>query len=262
MLEYLKKIIKEAGYLAKSHYLEGIAREFKSDNTDLVTHADIAVDKFLVNKILEKYPDCGIHSEERKEEINPTAEFMWVIDPIDGTRNFASHIGYWCVMVGITKQSKPYIGVVYDPINDELYYAEVGKGAFMNGRKIQVSGEDDLAHCFMVFSSGRNNTGSVYDSDKYEKYKSFMNKLLGEKGFYLHHYGSMLAMCQLATGRIDAAVSNGGLFHDYLAAHVIATEAGAKWTNSSGQPWQRGEPDVVIANPKLHTKIMDLMAQS
>jgi len=259
MLEYLKEIIKEAGYLAKGHYLEGIAQEYKDDPTDVVTHADRAVDEFLVKKILEKYPNHGINSEERKEEINPNAEYMWVIDPIDGTRNFAKHITFWCVMVGITKNGKPYIGAIYDPNNDELFYAQVGKGAFVNGRKIQVSKTENIKHCFMMLSTGRTNTGSSYDSDKYEKYKNFLNKLLGDKGFWVHNYGSVLAACQLAAGRMDALVMNSGLFHDYLAASVITTEAGAKWTNSSGGEWEKGQKDVVVANPKLHAEIMKMM---
>ncbi|MDO8499814.1 MAG: inositol monophosphatase [bacterium] len=259
MLEYLKQIIKEAGHLAKSHYLEGIVSEAKSDSTDVVTKADIAVDKFLVEKILAKYPTHGILSEERKSEINPGAEYLWVIDPIDGTRNFAQHVGYWCVMAGITKNGKPYMGAVYDAINDELFYAEAGKGAFMNGKKIQVSNKEDIKHCFLVLSVGQNNTGSNYDSDKYEKYKAFMLKLMGDTGFWFHHFGSMLAICHLAAGRFDAVLHNSGLYHDYVAGFVIATEAGAKWTNSSGGAWERGERDTVIANPKLHTEIMKLM---
>lgn len=256
MQDFIQEIIKEAGFLAKGYYHAGVTHTFKSNPGDLVTEADKETEEFLVSKIQEKYPEHGIISEERVGEINPGAEYTWVIDPIDGTRNFANHVAYWCVMVGVTKNGKPYLGAIYDAMNDELFFAEAGKGAFLNGALIKVSKNEDAKTCFMVFNTGHNNTGSPYDSPAYENYARFYNNMVGDTGRWFYSYGSMLCACHLAAGRIDSVVLNSGMYHDYLAASVIVSEAGAKCTNSVGETWKRGDMDIVVANPVLHKKLM------
>ncbi len=258
MRDFIKEIIKEAGYLAKGYYVAGVKRSFKSNPSDVVTIADLETEKFLVAKIREKFPSHGIITEERDGEINPGAEYTWVIDPIDGTRNFANHIAYWCVMIGITKNGVPHYGAIYDAMNDELFFAEAGKGAELNGQSIAVSSVTDVQHSFMIFSTGHNRTGSPYDSPQYDRYREFQNRLLGSTGKWLNNYGSMLAVCHLSAGRVDATVLNGGMYHDHLAAYVIATEAGARFTNSHNTQWERDNKDIVVANPALHEKIMKL----
>ncbi|MDO8626681.1 MAG: inositol monophosphatase [Candidatus Magasanikbacteria bacterium] len=258
MQKFLQDIIKEAGFLAKGYYLEGVAHAYKSSPSDIVTVADKETEIFLVNKIKEKFPDHGIITEERAGEINPGAEYTWVIDPIDGTRNFANKISHWCVMIGITKNGQPFLGAIYDAMNDELYFAEAGKGAFLNDKKITVNENDDVQNSFMDFSPGHMNTGSPYDSEKYPDYLRFYNNLMGERGKWIFNYGSMLGACYVAAGRMDAVLKNGPMYHDFLAAFVIATEAGARATDCEGNIWQRGRKDMVIANPKLHPKLMDL----
>jgi myo-inositol-1(or 4)-monophosphatase len=259
MNEFVQEIIKEAGYIAKRYYEKGVKSEYKSSLVDVVTVADREVNDFLVKKIREKYPEHGIISEEEKEEINPGAEYTWVMDPIDGTRNFAKHIAFWCTMIGITKNGVPYIGAIYDAINDELFFAEKDKGAFLNGRQIRVDNYKEIEHNFLVFSGGMNSVNGPYDArEAFPRYKKFGENLIGEKGFWIQNYGSSLSIAHLAAGRIDSVVVNVGLYHDYLAPLVIATEAGAKWTNSKGQPWQRGEMDIVVANPDLHVKLLGL----
>jgi len=259
MQEFLKQIIKEAGFLAKGYYHEGVESKEKFGPTDLVTIADEETNDFLIKKIRERYPDHGIISEEEKEEINPRAEYTWVIDPIDGTRNFANHIAYWCTMIGITKNGQPYLGAIYDAMNDELFFAEVGKGAFLNEKPIQVNTKSDPDTCFMVFSGGRTGTGSPYDDDENcPKFYNFFNNLCRPHGFWAMNYGSGLGVCHLAAGRLDAVLLSGLLYHDILPSYVIATEAGAVYTNPSGINWKRGDKSIVVANPKLHAKLMEL----
>ena len=260
MEEFLKSTIKEAGYLAKGYYLDGVSYSAKSSPGDIVTVADGETEKFVVEKIRAKYPDHGIIGEESVGNVNPDAEYVWVIDPIDGTRNFANHIALWCTMIGIEKDGKPYMGAVYDAINDELFFAEVGKGAYLNDKKIEVSDHHEVEHSFICYSAGEVNDYSPYSSNKenYEKYVRFYNNLMGETGHWVSNYGTMLLTCQLAAGRIDALLHNAGLYHDYLAPYVIATEAGALFTNSSGENWQKRGMDIVVANPELHAKLLKL----
>ena len=260
MLEFAKQLAKEAGYIAKGYYNNGVSHRFKSNLSDLVTDADIAVSDFIIEKIKEKYPTHGIISEEAKDDYNGDAEYVWVIDPIDGTRNFAKHIAVWCVMIGLVKNNEPHIGVIYDAMNDELFYAEKNKGAFCNGEKIKVGSFEDVRHCFTIFSNGEINKDSAYSVSvqKFKKYLKFYNNLMGETGHWFSSYGTMLSVCHLAAGRVDVLLNNSGLFHDYLAGYVIATEAGAVWTDCEGEKWGKGKSDVVVANPKLHPKLLKL----
>ncbi|MBT4121110.1 MAG: inositol monophosphatase [Candidatus Magasanikbacteria bacterium] len=258
MLGFAKELAKEAGSLALSYYKEGISHRFKSSPDDLVTDADIAVSDFIIKKIKEKYPDHGIISEEEDEIVNEDAEYVWVIDPIDGTRNFAKHIAAWCTMIGLTKNGEAYIGVIYDAINDELFFAQKDKGAHCNGNKISVSNHETVKHAFTVFSNGIVDENSPYSPKKFQEFLVFYKNLMGENGHWISNHGTMLEACYLAAGRIDVLVKNSGLYHDYLAPSVIATEAGAVWTDCAGEKWEKGKMDIVVANPKLHKKLLEL----
>lgn len=261
MEQFLKEIIREAGFIAKGYYEQGISHKFKSNPDDFVTEADIEVDKFLTEKIKEKYPDHGILSEETEEVRNPDAEYMWVMDPIDGTRNFAKHIGVWCTMIGIAKNDKPYMAAIYDALNDELFFAKKGEGAFLNDQPIKVSDCQETRYAFVTYSGGFIDDGNspyATTKEKYERYLKFYNNLVADHGHWVHHYGTMLSLCHLAAGRVDVGLYNSGMYHDYLAPYIIATEAGAKFTDSEGNDWKRGRKDIVVANPKLHKKLMKL----
>ena len=258
--DFLKQIIKEAGFLAKGYYREGIEYQTKSDPTDLVTQADREVNNFLIKKIREKYPTHGIISEEEPDEINPGAEYTWVIDPVDGTRNFANHIGVWCTMIGITKNNEPYLGAVYDALNDELFFAEVGQGAFLNDKPIKVSTTVDVKSFSIVFSCGQNRNNSPYNigEEKLKKYLRFYHNLTHQDGHWVANFSTALSICHLSAGRLDTYMMCGGLYHDYLPGFIIATEAGARFTDSDGQIWQRGRKDSLVANPQLHQKLLRL----
>jgi len=260
MQEFLKQIIREAGFIAKGYYDVGVDFEEKGDPTDIVTKADREVSNFLIEKIREKYPDHGIISEEEPDEINAGAEYTWVMDPIDGTRNFANRIAMWCTMIGITKNGKPYMGAVYNAINDELFFAEAGQGAYLNDKKIYASEVDDLKSFSLSFSAGQIRGNKEYDvpKDLLNKYLDFYNNLLKDDGHWVSNWSTALTFCYVADGRLDAHVMCGGLYHDYLAPYIICREAGVLFTDSEGNDWQRGRKDVVVANPKLHKKLLEL----
>ena len=258
MLEFAKKLAKRGGKLALRYYKDGFSCKIKSNPSDLVTEADVAVSDFIVEEIKKKFPDHGIITEETDGIYNDGAEYTWVIDPIDGTRNFANHIPIWCTMIGITKNDQPYIGVIYDPLHDELFYAKSGEGAFCNGKKINVNDKENLDYSFMVFTSGKSDHQSLYSTPEFIDYKRCLNNLIGEKGRWLHQYGCMIDMCYLSAGRLDVVAKNGMLYHDILAPYVIAKESGAKVTDCFGKDWEKGKKNLVVANQKLHEQIIKL----
>lgn len=253
MQEFLQTTIRAAGALAKSYFDAGVSHTIKKNLGDLLTEADTAVSTFLVSEIQKQYPDHHIHSEEMAEDINPGAEYEWVIDPIDGTRNFAHGIPIWCQLVCILKNGEPYMAAIYNAPYDQLFFAEKGKGATLNGRQIRVNTVDSLEHGFGFFGRWEGE-----DSDKVVEYKQFVTRCVNDTSVWLHAWGTMLAACSVASGGADFFVSNTGYDHDNLAPALICQEAGAVVTDSEGNPWTRQRRDIMIANPKLHPKIMEL----
>lgn len=251
MRQFLKTIIIEAGAIAKDYFYKGVQFKTKAHLADLLTEADIAVSDFLINKIHEKYPAHRIYSEERAEEINPNGEYKWIIDPIDGTRNFANGISLWCVMIAVYQRDEPYLAVIYNPLGDELFFTEAGKGTTMNSLPIHVNTVDSFEQGFGVMTRGINTP--------FEKeYKQFVVRATLETSMWMHNFGTMLPCCYVASGGIDFYVGNAGCDHDYAVPALICREAGALVTDCEGNPWVWGRRDIVIANSKLHPKLLQL----
>lgn len=248
MQDFLKKTIKEAGQIAKGYFMKGVTYETKAHLGDLLTIADKEVNTFLVSAIAKAYPDHSIYSEEQ-DEVNPGQPYRWVIDPIDGTRNFANAIPMWCVMVAVIKDGEAHMAAVYDPLSDELFFAEDGKGATLNGLPIRVNDVEKIAHslCFCVRSA---------KSPTAKRYAHAVSRIALETNVWMQNFGTMLGTLYVATGGADFCINDAGSFHDHVAPELICREAGAKVTDSDGNEWKPGRTDVVIANPKLHGEVM------
>lgn len=251
MQKFLKTTIIEAGEMAEEYFHAGVEHKFKAHLGDLVTDADLAVSNFLVEKIHAKYPDHHIHTEEEGDDINPGAQYEWVIDPIDGTRNFAMGITFWCVMIAVLKDGELYLSAIYNPLADELFFAQKGKGAFLNDKQIKVNNIDSLEDGFGLCIRGTYTTHE-------KEYKDVISKILRDTTAWMHGFGTMLSACHIANGGIDFMVCNSGFDHDYLPVALICREAGALVTDSDSNDWQRGRRDIIIANPKLHKKLLNL----
>lgn len=257
MDEFLKQIIREAGEIAKTYFFNGVTVKSKSHAIDFVTEADIAVSKFLVQKIHEKYPTHHIKSEELETDVNAeNLEYEWVIDPIDGTRNFSFGIPVWAVMITVMKNDVSYLAAVYHPTSNALFFAEKGKGAFLNDKKISVNNSDTLergyGNMFRCIPFG------PY-GDFFEKYKRGLAHMALDTNASIVNFGCAGMLCYVAKGNMDFAIGNAGLDWDLLPNFLICEEAGAKITNSSGEPWTRGRQDYVIANPIVHPKVLEIL---
>jgi len=255
MEQFLKTTITEAGTLAMGYFRGELKMKTKSSPADYVTEADEAVSAFVVGKIQDKYPDHHIHSEELPEDINPGAQYEWVIDPIDGTRNFAFGIPFWGIIIALVKDGETLMGAVYNPLAGELFFAEKGKGAYLNDRQIHVNNTEMIDHSFATFSRATNE--GVY-GEYIERFRVANIRLVQETEAWIHNYGSAVAICYLASGGIDFCSGNAGMDWDFLAPFLICEEAGAVVTDSEGSPWKRGRQDYVVANKYLHPKVMEL----
>lgn len=250
MKEFIEQISRESMTLALEYYHQGFTVANKTSLLDLVTNADVAVSEFLVKAIQTKFPDHHIHSEEMAIDVNPGAEYEWVIDPIDGTWNFANHIPLWGSLIAFLHNGETKYAAAYFPIDDWFYWAEKGQGAFCNNKVIHVSDRSELdSSVGTVSASAKNNQG--------EEISLLWKKLYDQKSRMRNH-GCMYSAVLVAGGALDYFITNIGKDHDYLVPDLLAREAGGLVTNTLGENWQRGMEDIVIANPAIHGKLLKL----
>ncbi len=254
MEQFLKESIVQAGELAADYFVKGVESKTKKHLGDLVTEADVAVSNFLIQKIRAAFPDHSIYSEEEKQKVNEGAEFEWIIDPIDGMRNFAKGIGVWCTMVALYQNGEPILAAIYQPLMRELFFAAKGRGATLNGMPIRVNDVAVLDHSVGFCVRGYN-----IDPLHEENYRRFIVRLANETSAWMQNFGTILAACYVASGGADFYAVNCGMDYDYAAIDLIAREAGALVTTCDGKPWTRDRRDIVIANPKLHSKILEML---
>ncbi len=248
---FIKKIAKEAGDIAWSRFGKDGAFYMKSEYAyDVVTKADLAVDTFVVSKIKKAFPSHGICAEE-SGKVNAGAEYVWYVDPIDGTKNFSKGIPLFGTMIALAHKKHVILSAVYIPMNRELFFAQARRGAFLNNRRIHCSAKRDFmkseGFAQMQFMS-RN--------------IAFTHNLLMLKN--IEHlavatYNCMAVNgCYVAAGRKDWTVAPYGAVHDYAAVSLILKEAGCKVTTLAGAPWTLDNLEMVAANPILHKKLMKL----
>jgi myo-inositol-1(or 4)-monophosphatase len=220
----------EAGEMAVQLRREDLETGLKGGNTrDILTSADTAVSAFLVSQIRAAFPDHGIYSEEGGG-VESASAFMWALDPIDGTANYARSIPRYCVSVGLLEGGVPVAGAVYDPNSRELFSFKKGGGAYLNGEPIRVSAVPRLQDAYVAFSPGSRNP-ALYDwaGSSYRKLLEFARKrsLSG---------ASALDFCYVAAGRIDAGVFGMLTLLDIAAAVGILFEAGGVLATKDGNP--------------------------
>ena len=248
---FIKKITKEAGKAVLKRFGKDGVHYSKSKHAyDVVTKADLLSEKIIISAIRKYYPTHSILSEE-EGEINAGSDYRWIIDPIDGTMNFASSVPLFGVMVCLAHRNTVKLSAIYLPITDELFFAEAGKGAFLNGRRIHCSKTRNLD-----VSNGCGFVGSR------KRTLHFVRKLLGVvKGehLFLNSFGCIsMNSCYVACGRKDWEVSLYGEVHDFAPTYLILKESGCTVTNCKGGLWKIGDNEAVAANPLLHRQLLKL----
>lgn len=239
-LSDLEKLALEAGAILRDGYDKEHTVHYKG-TIDLVTEADHASEAFLLGEIKSKFPGGHILAEE-SGSIQGSNEDIWYIDPLDGTVNYAHHIPIFCVSIGFSTNGQMTLGVVYDPMRDELFAAERGKGAFLNGKRIQVSGVTELEKSLLV-------TGFPYDTwdTELDNFKYF--ERLAKKTQGVRRLGSAaLDACYVAAGRFDGFWEFKLKPWDVAAGGLIAQEAGAKVTAIDGREDYLSAPLSILAS--------------
>ena len=216
---------------------------------NLVTEADHAAEKAIIEKIRADFPHHQILSEECGA-IGEGQEYKWIIDPIDGTVNFANGIPICCVSIGLEYNGEMILGAVYNPNMNEFYFAEKGYGATLNQKKIQVSSKKEVISSCLV-------TGFPYTYlDEPNGPLQVFEKLI-RKGIPVRRLGSAaIDLCWVAAGRFDGFYEHKLQAWDSAAGYLIVTEAGGKVTDFEGKAYSPYQPHILATNGLIHEELL------
>jgi myo-inositol-1(or 4)-monophosphatase len=246
----LERLAREAGAILREGYNKEHQISYKGV-IDLVTEIDHASETFLLKEIHAHFPDSHIIAEE-SGEIKGSNGGIWYIDPLDGTVNYSHHIPLFCVSIAYAFDDIVILGAVYDPLRDEMFTAERGKGAFLNGKQIHASQTTELQKSLLV-------TGFPYDTwdTKQDNFRNFEKLAKLTQG--VRRIGSAaLDGCYVGAGRFDAFWEFTLKPWDIAAAGLIAEEAGARVTAIDGKADYISAPQsVLVAAPGIYQKMME-----
>lgn len=251
-------IALEAGALIRDFYHRGVATEYKSD-VDLVTEADRTSEKFIAERIHKTFPDHGIYGEEgTRDRID--REYRWYVDPLDGTTNFAHGFPVFCVSLGL--EHRPVglapnedgvltAGVVYDPMRDDLFVAEKGKGAYLNGSRIYVSHTDNLAESLLA-------TGFPSRSRHLNPNIHFYHEITLRSHGVRRAGSAALDLAYTACGRFDGYWEFNLNPWDTSAGALLVLEAGGTMTTFEGGPFQLNSREILATNGHIQQEVTSL----
>jgi myo-inositol-1(or 4)-monophosphatase len=249
MLNNVIEIAKEAGQIVREGFGKTIDIEFKTNESNLVTQIDKASEKKIIGYIKKEFPTHGILAEESGESKN-TSEYLWVIDPLDGTTNFAHGLPIFSVSIGVQKNGITLAGVVYDVMQDIVYSAESGGGAYANIKRINVSPNDKLQRALLV-------TGFPYNiaENPENAFERFIALTKASRG--MRRLGSAaIDFCYVANGVFD------GFWEVYLhpwdicAGKLILEEAGGIVTGFKGETIDIFSNKIMASNKHIHDQMM------
>jgi myo-inositol-1(or 4)-monophosphatase len=250
MIKDLINISKEAGQLIREKFGKNLEIEFKTNELNLVTDADKASENLITYFIKKEYPSHGILAEEGSE-FNTSAEYLWVIDPLDGTTNFAHGLPIFSVSIGLQKNGKTIAGVVYDINQDIIYVAELGSGATANDKKIQVSTNSNLAHSMLV-------TGFPYDvkENPDKAFERFITMIKSSRA--VRRLGSAaIDFCYVAKGVFDGFWEVHLHPWDICAGKLIVEEAGGHVTDFDGNKIDIYSKRILCSNGKIQNAMIE-----
>jgi myo-inositol-1(or 4)-monophosphatase len=226
----------------------------KKGRTDLVTEMDHRSEAFLIAHIQREFPQHAIFSEE-SGQINGRQTSTWYVDPLDGTVNYAHGVPFFCVSIAYADAGEVRLGVVYDPLRDETFAAEKGKGACLNGTPLAVARADRLVEALLV-------TGFAHNLDQPEGAQALeLFTRFARVGQVVRLPGAAaLELCYVACGRYDGYWEKDLHPYDMAAGALIASEAGALVTRPDGSLNLLEPPcDLVVANPSLHAQMLQMI---
>jgi myo-inositol-1(or 4)-monophosphatase len=253
-LDEIAAVAKKAALAAREVQLAGLKHgteiRTKSSPQDLVTAADIESERLIAQTVAEAFPDHNLLGEEGGNQ-GRSSDWLWVVDPIDGTTNYARHIPYFSTSIAVYHRGEPVVGLVANPVVDETFFAVKGQGAFLNDTPIRTSTATSFEQAVLI-------TGFYYDRGR-----NIELTLDAIRNFYRHgimglrRLGSAaLDLCYVAAGRADGFFEIGLNAWDFAGGAFIAQQAGAVVSDSFGRALSLKKSYVIAGSPALHPQML------
>lgn len=224
----------------------------KTSLRDLVTEADLAAERAVLDYLRERYPDHGLRSEEAGID-DRGSDYLWVVDPLDGTSNFAHGFPHFCVSVALLRRGRSVVGAIFDPMRGELFTATVGGGARLNGRRIGVSSVQTLDRAMIT-------TGFPYEPPEQRAAVADLSARVIERVQMFRRSGSAaLDLAYVAAGRLEAHWEFGLSLHDVAAGLLLVAEAGGRAAEMHLPGYRGGY--LASNSPAIHDAVLDLHRQ-
>lgn len=260
MKETLRQALLEAGKLLLENFGEISDYKVKESQSSIVTKTDLESEKLIMKIISERYPDHNLLGEETGFK-NKNSEYTWIVDPIDGTSNFAAGIPWFGVLICALKDFKPILAGCYLPVQNHMYLAEKGKGATLNEESISITSEIELKNILMAYS-----LDFSHEEGKTEREAKLIGRLV-KNVRNLRSTNCLVDMCLTAEGKLGACANQTTGIWDVVAPSLLIEEAGGVMTDFQGEPLNFAvtEKDylrnfeVLASNKILHQQLLKLL---
>lgn len=255
MLNFAIQTARDAGRVLADRLGRAIQITNKGD-IDLVTDADLAAERLIIERIQSYHPRHTILAEESGETVRQgdRSEWKWIVDPLDGTTNFAHGYPCFCVSIALERAGVLEIGVIYDPMRDELFAAERGHGATLNDRTIQVSETLDLNRALLC-------TGFPYDVRQRQEFARHLHKFIMHAQGVRRDGSAALDLAYVACGRFDGFWEEGLNPWDVAAGVLLIEEAGGRVSRYDGNAFDIYTPPILASNGLVHDAMMQVLIE-
>ena len=252
-IETARNAALDAGRILKDLF-GNIHNISKKGDIDLVTEADLASEKAVIGAIKKDFPNDMILAEESGEQ-GEKSDRLWIIDPLDGTTNFAHSFPFFGVSIALQVKNEIVVGVVYNPVLDEFFEAEKGKGALLNDELIKVSDKENLKDSLI-------GTGFPYDVyEDPDPTLSYLKKVIVKAQGIRRAGAAAVDLCYVAAGRLDGFWEQGLKPWDTAAGSIILKEAGGVISDYAGNPYNPFVKTILASTPGIHSKMLDVFAR-
>jgi myo-inositol-1(or 4)-monophosphatase len=254
LLNFAIQTARDAGRILADRVGRALQVSNKGD-IDLVTESDLASEKLIIDRIRTHFPRHAILAEESGEATiagDVKSEWKWIIDPLDGTTNYAHGYPVFCVSIGLERDGRMELGVVYDPIRDELFAAERGQGATLNDRRMRVSSVEELNRAMLC-------TGFPYDVRERPHFALQFSNFTMKAQAVRRDGSAALDLAYVACGRFDGFWEDGLNPWDVAAGVILVEEAGGQVSDFHGQQLDIYTPKVLVSNGLIHEQMMEVL---
>jgi myo-inositol-1(or 4)-monophosphatase len=255
MLNFAMEAARDAGRILLEKFGRAELSISKKGDINLVTEADLASEALIIERIKSYYPNHSILAEEAGNAVTIGGEntWKWIIDPLDGTTNFAHGYPCFCVTLALEHNEEVVLGVTYDPTRDELFAAERGRGASLNNKPIRVSNTEALSEALVV-------TGFPYDFKSKSNFARHLHEFMMASRGVRRDGSAAIDMAYVACGRLDGFWEEGLNPWDMAAGVLLIEEAGGQVSTYSNSKFSIYQPPVVASNGLIHSQMVEILS--